>query len=386
MWAMIEKEFRQLRRDRRTLAMMIVMPLMLLVIFGYAASFDVSSIPTVVVGPEARQLASILKAPLHVLQVRPTETLSQAECQIRAGHAEAVFVADEGQVQAYVDGSDLFSARAVETAVGQLSARQLALQALGAQAMLAKLKAAAQAGQVPPQIVSAIRPRAAAPMVHKLHVLYNPGLKTAVVMVPGLAGVILVFIGTLIASLGVVRERQSGTLEQLAVMPLSPWDVLIGKIAPYFLVSAVDLLIVLGAGMWLFSVPLHGSWLILALGALLFLFVTLSLGVLISSVSQNQGQAMQLAMMAVLPQILLSGLIFPISSMAGSVRWIAYILPLTYFIEIARGVMLRGAPIADLWQPFLYLGLLGAVVVSVATLRFHRLLSPTAGRGLEGSL
>jgi ABC-2 type transport system permease protein len=195
-------------------------------------------------------------------------------------------------------------------------------------------------------------------------------------MVPGLAGMILLFVGTVITSLGVVRERQSGTLEQLAVMPLRPRDVFLGKIAPYFLVAAVDLIVVVTTGTLLFGVPFLGSLLVFTLGAVLFLFVTLGTGVLISSVSQNQGQAIQLAMMTLLPQILLSGLIFPLGSMPIGVRWLGYLLPLTYFIEIARGVMVRGAPIAALWQPFLYLTLLGAAVSVFATLRFRAVLMP----------
>jgi ABC-2 type transport system permease protein len=199
-------------------------------------------------------------------------------------------------------------------------------------------------------------------------------------MIPGLAGLVLLFIGTLITSLGVVRERQAGTLEQLAVMPLRPRDVFLGKIAPYFLVASLDLVVILTVGVTLFDVPFNGSWLVLALGSLLFLFVTLGVGVLISIVSQNQGQAIQLAIMSALPQIILSGLIFPLESMAAGVRWISYVLPLTYFTQIARGVMLRGAPISSLWEPFLFLSLLAVVVVAAATLRFRRQLAPAPPR------
>jgi ABC-2 type transport system permease protein len=219
----------------------------------------------------------------------------------------------------------------------------------------------------------------AAPTAPRVSILYNPKLTTSDVMIPGLAGVVLVFIGTIITSLGVVRERQSGTLEQLAVMPLRPRDVYLGKIVPYFVVAAVDLAIVLVVGIAVFGVPFRGSAAVFGLGALMFLFVTLGIGVLISSVSQNQGQAIQLAVMTMLPQILLSGLIFPLSSIAVGVRWIAYLLPLTYFNEISRGVMLRAEPIGALWPPLLILGLLGVVVVTLATLRFRAFLAP-AGR------
>jgi ABC-2 type transport system permease protein len=367
MWAMIVKEFRQLRRDKRTLAMMIVLPIMLLVIFGYAASFDVTKISALVIGPQASSYAKHLKSPFDPVRVAPKETVAQARKDLQSGTVSVVFIANEHSARALIDGADLFTARAAEAAIGKtVSPRDL----------LAQLMAALPPGHTILVPITSLPP--------KVQVLYNPGLKTDVVMVPGLAGVILVFVGTLIASLGVVRERQAGTLEQLAVMPLSPWDVLIGKIAPYFIVAALDLLIVLTCGMLLFGVPMHGSVLLLILGALLFLFVTLSIGVLISSVSQNQGQAIQLAMMTVLPQILLSGLIFPLGSMAAGVRWIAYILPLTYFVEISRAVMLRGAPFTDLLAPFGYLAVLGAVTVTLATLRFRRLLSPSPAKTRRG--
>jgi ABC-2 type transport system permease protein len=150
---------------------------------------------------------------------------------------------------------------------------------------------------------------------------------------------------------------------------------------PYFAVAAVDLAIVLGVGIAVFGVPFRGSALVFGLGALLFLFVTLGIGVLISTVSQNQGQAIQLAVMIMLPQILLSGLIFPLASIAVGVRWLSYVLPLTYFNEISRGVMLRAEPLAPLWQPFVFLALLGAVVVTLAILRFRSYLAPAPADG-----
>jgi ABC-2 type transport system permease protein len=163
-------------------------------------------------------------------------------------------------------------------------------------------------------------------------------------------------------------------------MPLRPTDVFGGKIIPYFVVAIADLVIVLTVGVVVFGVPFAGSPAVFALGALLFVFVTLGLGVLISSVSQTQGQAIQLAVMTLLPQVLLSGLIFPLSSIVAGVRWIAYLLPLTYFTEISRGVMLRAQPITTLWLPFLCLTLLGAVVATLATLRFRAFLAPGTGR------
>jgi ABC-2 type transport system permease protein len=341
MWAMALKEFRQMRRDRRTLALMIVLPLLLLVVFGYAASFDVDRIRTVVVGPLAHQAAGRLPAQLDVVEVRADLGRDDAVRTLRDGDAVVALVtaAPGGQPQILVDGADLFSARAVVTA---LQGR---------------------------------------PELPRPQVLFNPELKTSAIMVPGLVGVILVFVGTVITSLGVVRERQAGTLEQLAVMPFRPRQVIAGKIVPYFGVAAIDLTVILLVAIALFDVPFAGSPLVLALGAVLFLFVTLGVGVLISTVSENQGQAIQLAMMTLLPQILLSGLIFPLAAMPAGVRWIGSLLPLTYFIQISRGVMVRGAPLDAMVVPLVALAVLGLAVFGASVARFRRDLAPAGRHG-----
>ena len=340
MRAMIAKEFRELRRDRRTMAMMIVLPVVLLVVFGYAANFKVHDIPAVVVGADARQAASLLSAPtFHVTEIDTAAGEAAAQAQLRDGRAVVAVVTGGRSPLVLLDGTQLFSA---ETAEGALA------------------KVAPAAGSPPVRV----------------RILYNPALTTSWVMVPGLAGLILVFIGTLITSLGVVRERQSGTLEQLAVMPFRAWDVIAGKIAPYLMVAVVDLVLIIVIGMGVFHVPFVGNVAIFALGAAAFLLVTLGMGVLVSTVSQNQGQAIQLAFMIVLPQVLLSGLIFPVSAMAAGVRWISYLLPLTYFIEISRGVMLKAMPISALWEPLGLLALLAVVVLGLAIIRFRRDLAP----------
>jgi ABC-2 type transport system permease protein len=351
MWAMIVKEFRQLRRDRRTLAMMIVLPILLLVVLGYAASFDVPTITVAAAGPQAGAVSGLLRPPFVVTDAATGQGRDWAQTQLRDGRADVAVVTGGARPVVLIDGSQLFAARATLTALASQGSRGAAGRT-------------ASAGDPAPDVT----------------ILYNPALATSDIMIPGLAGVVLVFIGTIITSLGVVRERQSGTLEQLAVMPLRPRDVFLGKIVPYFAVAAADLAIVLAVGIAIFGVPFRGSAAVFGLGALLFLFVTLGVGVLISSVSQNQGQAIQLAVMIMLPQVLLSGLIFPLTSIAAGVRWIAYLLPLTYFNEISRGVMLRAEPIGPLWQPFLLLAVLGGVVVTLATLRFRGFLAPSRAR------
>jgi ABC-2 type transport system permease protein len=341
-WAMVVKEFRELRRDRRTMAMMIVLPVVLLVVFGYAANFKVHDIPTVVVGPGARQVASSLLAPtFHVTEVDTAAGEPAAQARLRDGQAVVAVVTGARRRLVLLDGTQLFSAETAESALAKMA------------------------------------PAAGSPAA-QVRILYDPMLTTSWVLVPGLAGLILVFIGTLITSLGVVRERQSGTLEQLAVMPLRAWDVIAGKIAPYLMVAVVDLVLIIVIGMSVFHVPFAGNVAVFALGAGLFLLVTLGMGVLVSTVSQNQGQAIQLAFMIVLPQVLLSGLIFPVSSMAAGVRWISYVLPLTYFIDISRGVMLKAEPISALWEPLGLLALLAVVVLGLAVIRFRRDLAPSS--------
>lgn len=353
MWAIALKEFRQLRRDRRTVAMLFLLPFVFLVVFGYAASFDITEVPTLVTGPGAALVAAVLPEQLDVVAVRPQDGEAQAEDALRRSEAVvAVVTGAGGRRVVLVDGTELFAAQAALRALAQAAAGEGDAGTAGDSAV--------------PAPAAALAPR----------VLFNPELRTAVIMIPGICGIILVFVGTVATALGVVRERQAGTMEQLAVMPFRPRDVFVGKIAPYFVIAAVDMVVVVLAGMLLFDVPFRGSVAVFALGAALFLFTTLGIGVLISTVSQTQGQAIQLAMMTLLPQFLLSGLFFPLYSMPWAVRWIGYLLPLTYFIKVARGVMVRGAPLDALWVPLVVLAVMAAVVFTASTLRFRRELAP----------
>jgi ABC-2 type transport system permease protein len=348
MWALVLKEFRQVRRDHRTLAMMIVLPIVMLVVFGYAASFDVDEIRTAAVGPAAEKAAQRLPEEFEVVAVDSDGDRENAVEILRNGDAVVALVSGRSPAL-LIDGVELFSARQ-------------ALQAL------ARSSTAPGSGEPP------------LPAVGRTEILFNPDLETSVIMIPAIAGMILIFIATMITSLGVVRERQAGTLEQLAVMPFRPRDVFVGKIAPYFLVASLDLAIILVVGTRLFDVPFRGSILVLGLGALLFLFVTLGIGVLISTVSENQGQAIQLSLMILIPQVLLSGMIFPIDSMSEGIRWISYLLPLRYFIEISRAVMIRGADLAAVWEPIAILGVIGVVTFGLSLVRFRRDLAPARRR------
>lgn len=329
---MIVKEFRELVRDRRTVGLLVALPLLLLIVFGYAANFYVTSVDTAVVGPQAAQVSSQLPGFFDVTTTRASS--ANVQDLLRDNTVDVAFVADGAKPTVYVDGSNLFAA---QSAVGRLNA-------MGDQV--------------------------------SVKVLYNPDLKTSWVMVPAIIGLILTFIGTIVTSIGLVRERETGTLEQLAVMPIKPSTVILGKITPYFILAAIDMTIVTVLGVLLFGVPFNGNVLAFALGAAIFLFVVLGIGVFISTISQTAGQAIQTAFFFLMPQILLSGMIFPLDAMAAGVRWIGYLLPLTYFTMISQGIMLRGATIASLWLPFLVLAVMAVVVFSAATLRFRRDLAP----------
>ena len=339
MRGMILKEFRELRRDRRTMAMLVVLPIVLLTIFGYAANFTIDELHTQVVGPGADQVADALPELFVVDATDPSGTTEDATDLVRDNEADVVIDTNVTPPTAYVDGSSLFAA---QTAVGAFNA-------------------------VPDERLT-------------VEVLYNPELTTAWVMVPALVGLILTFIGTIITSIGLVKERQTGTLEQLAVMPLKPSDVIIGKIAPYFILASVDMLIVTLLGVWIFDVPFNGSVALFALGAAIFLLVVLGIGVLISTASQTQAQAIQLAIMILLPQILLSGFIFPLSAMPSGIAAIGYCLPLTYFVQLSQGIMLRGAGIDSLWVPLVVLTGMAALIFTAAVLRFRRDLAPSDRR------
>ena len=381
MRAIILKEFRELARDKRTLAMLILLPILLLVIFGYAANFSVDRVTAVVVGEDARKLASDVEEydtaidGIDIIRVDSSLREDDAAEILRTQEADAVIVAllnddDEAplanRMSVLLDGSALFAAQAAQGTVIALAAEDLERQADN----ISDAVAAAVATGVPPEFE--------APTLDPdelITVLFNPDLKTSWVMVPGLIGLILLFIGALITSIGLVRERETGTLEQLAVMPLRPAAIIFGKITPYFLLALIDMAVITALGAWLFDVPFRGSLLLFSFAGIIFLFVVLGIGVLISTASQNTGQAIQMAILFVVPQVLLSGLIFPLDSMPLGVRWFGYILPLTWFREVAQGVMIRGAEVESLWLPLTILTALAVLAFGLAIARMRRSLT-----------
>lgn len=413
MTALIVKEFRELARDRRTLAMLVILPVILLIIFGYAANLSVDKVSVAVIGSQAESFAhklatySAARDKLDITHIEHTRGGEEAEQLLRDRKADVVVVADRPdtsdkpiseQMRVYTDGSNLFVAQTAQGAFVQISAedaqnriteaksayRNAAAQAQKAQrdhtASPAQGSSAAPTGPgaAPPDFTSMESPKLDPDDL--VTVLFNPELKTSWVMVPGLIGLILLFIGTVITSIGLVRERETGTLEQLAVMPLRPSSIILGKIVPYFMVAVVDMAVVTILGVWLFGVPFNGSLWLFSLAALIFLFVVLGIGVFISSISQNTGQAIQMAILFMVPQVLLSGLIFPLTSMPLGVRWIGYALPLTWFREIAQGIMLRSVTLEGIWLPFVILAAMAVVVFGAATARMRYILTHGGAR------
>lgn len=399
MRALFIKEFQELKRDRRTLAMIIMLPLLLLLVFGYAANFSVDHINVKVLGPQASSTVSYLKSLPgadkfnFVADTSAPATPAQAQKLLRSPSGDVVVIpkAKAGtlseRVDVYLNGAKLFTAQSAKADLVQMQATDMRAQlkqlsaatqaqqaAQGLHTNPAQAAKAAQAAKEQSQKLQALAKQAQETNTNWIKVEFNPDLKTSWVMIPGLIGLVMAVIGTLITSIGMVREREAGTLEQLAVMPIKARSIIAGKISPYFMLAIVDMSAVALAGVYLFDIPFNGQLWLFALASLLFLGVVLGLGVLISTVSQTTAQAVQMAIMTIIPQTLLSGLVFPLESMATWVRCIGYLLPLTWFVQVSRGVMLNGSNAVQLWLPLSIMALQCVVLFGAATARLARSL------------
>lgn len=397
MRALFIKEFQELKRDRRTLAMIIMLPLLLLLVFGYAANFSVDHINVKVIGPQASSTVSYLKSLPgadkfnFVADTSAPATPTQAQKLLRSPSGDVVVIpkAKAGtlsqRVDVYLNGAKLFTAQSAKADLVQMQANDMRAQLKqlssattqaqqSAQGLRTNPTQAAQAAKEQSQKLQALAKQAQETNTNWIKVEFNPDLKTSWVMIPGLIGLVMAVIGTLITSIGMVREREAGTLEQLAVMPIKARSIIAGKISPYFMLAIVDMSAVALAGVYLFDIPFNGQLWLFALAGLLFLGVVLGLGVLISTVSQTTAQAVQMAIMTIIPQTLLSGLVFPLESMAAWVRCIGYLLPLTWFVQVSRGVMLNGSNAVQLWLPLSIMALQCVVLFGAATARLARSL------------
>ncbi len=368
-WQVIVKEFLQIRRDLRMIPVIFVAPVVQITVFGFAVNTDVTKVPMVLVDEDrsatSRDLASRFVDSGYFDVVASEERAEAAERWLAAGTAQMALVVPPrfgadvvsgrtASLQVIADGSDASSAN---IALGYASA---VAQAYGVEIQATRRRAQPGAGGE-----VALEPR----------VFYNPDLRSRWYYVPAVLAMILLVMTLLLSAMGVVREKEIGTMEQLIVTPIRPWQLLVGKLAPFAIIGVIQVFLVTAVTIFGFKVPLRGSFLVLLGLSCLFLLSTLGLGLLVSTIVQNQQQAMMGAALALMmPMILLSGLIFPVENMPRAIQLFTYAIPVRYYAEIIRGVFLRGSGLAVLWPQAVALVGMGLAILTVASLRFRKRL------------
>jgi ABC-2 type transport system permease protein len=372
LWRVIVKEFLQIRRDRRMIPVIFVAPVVQIVVFGFAVNTDVADVRTVLVDQDrtaaSRDLVSrfvrsgyfdLVGTAARADDVDPWLVTAKAQLGlvIGPGFGKAIDAGRTARLQLVVDGSDATTAN---IALGYASS---VARELGAEVQRRRLRSAgAGAGRSGEAVLV---PR----------VLYNPDLKSRWFYVPAVLAMIVMIMTMLLSAMGVVREKEIGTMEQLIVTPIRPWQLLVGKLLPFALIGLFQTALATAVTVLGFGVPLRGSFpLLLGLTAL-FVLNTLGIGLLVSTLVQNQQQAMMgAAFAAMVPMIYLSGLIFPVENMPPAIQVVTYAIPLRYYAEIIRGVFLRGSGISVLWPEALVLLGMGIALLTVASLRFRKRL------------
>lgn len=361
---MLWKEFIQLRRDRLTFAMMTGLPAIQLLLFGYAIQTDVRKLPTVVQDEsrtrESRALIAVLEHTDNFRVVASVADREAARRWIERGAARVALIippeyqreirrGGTGRAQLLIDAADPQSSGAA------ISGAQLAAAARGSELLAARFA-------VTPPVEIRVRP------------WYNPAQRSATFIVPGIVGILLTITMTLITSTAIVRERERGTLEQLIVTPIGKTSLMLGKLVPFVLVGYVQMTVVLLLGKLFFGIPFAGNMALLYALALVFIIASLGIGLLVSTVARNQVQAMQLSFFFMLPNILLSGYLFPRAAMPEPAQWFGALLPLTWFLEILRGVLLKGIGMRDLWMELGSLAGFAVALLAVSVRRFSKTL------------
>lgn len=369
--AVAKKEVRHTVRDRRMMAVLLLVPALQLGIFGFAVDFDVDRVPTVVVDHDRTEVSRH-----HLEQVLADGTLvgkmvAATEAEARAaidgaqvsvalivprGFGEALGRGEVAHLQVMVDGTDPNRGSIAAAAVTRYARSENSRFVEQTRTRLA----AASTGLPPGKL--AFLPR----------VLYNPRLRTAIYMVPGIIGMLLLIITVIVTAMGLARERETGTLEQVLVTPMSPIVLLTGKLLPYVFIGLFDFLLAIAVATWLFGVPITGSLAVASLGTLAYLVCTLGVGLLISTVSRTQQQAFIGGFLFLMPAILLSGIMTPLWGIPNWMEPLVWVNPVKYYVEVVRGVLLRGATLEDLQRPILTLAGMGVLVLSFAALRFKR--------------
>lgn len=369
--ALLLKEFIQMRRDRVTFGIMVVLPIVQLLIFGFAINTDVKHLPTIVfdqsLQQESRDLLAALEASEY-FQVKASATgYEEVNAAIDGGqakvgiiippdYAENIKHGRSASVQVIVDASDSMSASSAIAAaqmIGQLRSQEILLQRMQ------------QSGS----------PRQPAmPIDIRIRPWYNPDQVSAFYMVPGILGMVLTMTMVMITSMAIVREREKGTMEQLIVTPLKSWELMLGKIIPYVFVGYVQATLALVVGYMIFDVPVRGSLLLLYGLTTLFVLASLSLGVFVSTIAQTQMQAMQMSFFIFMPSVLLSGFMFPRAAMPELFYQMGHLLPLTYYLEILRSILLKGTSIAFLWSQVFALTVYILTALTLSIIKFQKKL------------
>jgi ABC-2 type transport system permease protein len=364
-WAIVRKEFLQLRRDRVTFAMIIGIPIIQMTLFGFAINTDPKHLPTAVITADQSEFTrSFIAAMRNSGYFDIVSTLPDEEAGRRA--------LTQGRVLFILDIPAGFTRDLVKGAHPSLLVEADATDSTSVSAALGALPSIAQS-VLQKDLTGPLSRLAAAPAAFdvQIHRLYNPEAITQYNVVPGLMGVILTMTMVMMTGLAITRERERGTMENLLATPVLPIEVTTGKIMPYVAIGLLQITIILLAARFVFGVPLAGSLIPLYLSALLFVAANLAIGIMLSSVAQNQLQGVQLAFFYFLPNILLSGFMFPFAGMPRWAQLIGNVLPLTYFNRLVRGILLKGAGWGDIW-PHVWPMLIFMFVVIGMAVRFYR--------------
>ncbi len=375
--AILVKEFLHIRRQPSTIFFMLVVPVIQTIIFGYAIDTQIEHIPLAVYDLDGRRYArELVEAFVNtqrfdvVARVQDETTFrralssgdAKAGLTIPANYSDRIVSGEQAQVQVLIDGSDS------QVATTALNTAQL----LGVNLSMRMARPKVEAVQTPPSRGPAGRPEL--PIEVRPRLLYNPDLESARFFVPGLVGIILQLVTLFLTSFAIVRERELGTLEQLFATPVGRQALLLGKLFPYAIVGFVETLIVLSVMIYVFDVPIRGSIPLLIVLSMLFMVCSLGLGLLVSTIAKSQVEAVQFAFVVMLPSVLLSGFVFPRSQMPLPIYAISFAIPVTYFIEILRGIVLRGAAFQDLVGPVVGLAICCAAVLTLSVARFRKQL------------
>jgi ABC-2 type transport system permease protein len=368
-WGVMLKEFRQVRRDRRSLLLLLLLPALMITLYGYALTLDVKHIATVVLdqdnSADSREFAAMLFRSEYFDRVGDTDRITAADQWLDSGRARVVMVipVDFGervrrrervQVQMLVDGTN---ANAANTAVGYLRGMVRRYTVASTRQALT-----ARGLRQPPQLIT-IEPR----------VWYNPTLESSRFLIPGVTGFLLMLVGVVATALSVVKEKERGTIEQIQVSSIRSGEFIIGKTLPYLLICLLTTGLTFAVSILVFDMPVVGSWLWLFISTVIFLLGALGYGLLVSSIAQTQQVAFMVALIStMLPSMILSGLIFPVASMPAPLQWITCIVPPRHYITIVRGIMLKGSGVDQWAMELLLLSVFAAAMITIASVRLHR--------------